>query len=225
MPSAIKTLPPPPRFLVADANGDGHVTLADARLWIEHLFFLPGDWAVWAFVRYARPLAVELGIGTPVYGGLLAGTISVVSWFFAGVLVGVAYDYVVTFDNRATRGMQRLWAHTLRALRVAVVWSRAQFKAAEAARDEPVNVELDVALSALDLRVLSELAVLKPGYASSAVDVARALSLRAEHTRDRLDSLQRSGLVVRTLGGGEGESGYTWSRRGREALAQRLGLS
>jgi hypothetical protein len=225
VPSTAETLPPPQTFLVADANGDGHVTLADARLWIEHLFFLPGDWAVWALIRYARPLAAEFGIGAPVYGGLLAGTISAAFWFLAGIMVGVAYDYVVSFDNRATRGMHRLRAHTLRALRVAVVWLRAQFKPAEPARDEPVNVELDVDLSAIAFRVLSELAVLKPGYASSAVDVARELSLRAEDVRDLLDTLQRGGLVVRTLGGGEGESGYTLSRRGRERLAQRLGLS
>jgi predicted ArsR family transcriptional regulator len=77
-------------------------------------------------------------------------------------------------------------------------------------------------LAALDTKILCELAVLEPGYASSAIDVARALSVRAEEMRDLLDALQRRGLVVRTLGGGEGESGYTLSQRGRAALLQQL---
>jgi hypothetical protein len=213
------TLRPPPTFFVADPDGDGRLTTADAVMWLEQAFFLPGDWTLWAIARYAPSLAAALGIKVPQYGGLWAGTISAVLWLLALVTIGVAYGYVVAFDRRATRGMRLLNAHALRGLRVAAIRLRARFGGGKTKGGRGGAGDK---LTALDTKILCELAVLEPGYASSAIDVARALSLQAGQARDLLDALQRRGLVVRTLGGGEGESGYTLSQRGRGELVQEL---
>jgi hypothetical protein len=90
MPSA--TLRPPSTFFVADPDGDGALTIADAVVWLEQAFFLPGDWTLWAVARYLPSLAASLGIKVPQYGGLWAGTISAVLWLLAFVMIGVAYS-------------------------------------------------------------------------------------------------------------------------------------
>jgi len=214
------TLRPPPTFFVADADHDGRVTGADALAWLEQAFFLPGDWALWSIARYAPSLASAFGIKTPEYGGFLAGTISTVVWLLAIILIGTLYSYVVAFNRRATRGMHRLQADALRLLRAAGVWLRARLGFGK--KDVRKVAEPAAEIPALEVRVLCELAALEAGYVASPLEVARALSLPAEETRDVLDAMQRGGLVVRTLGGSDGESGYVLSKRGRGVLLQRI---
>jgi len=219
MPFGTETVRPPPTLFSADPNGDGRLTLADAGVWLEQAFFLPGDWTLWAIAQYAPALATAFGMKAPLYGGLWAGTISAAAWLLAVVVLGAAYSYGVELDRRATRWMERLWAGVLRRLRVAAL----RFRVRRGGRDASRSVAGDEPeLATRDARILCELGVLEPGYVSSAVEIARALSLPAEEARDLLDALQRRGLVTRTLGGGDGESGYTLSRRGHRVLVRRL---
>ena len=222
MPLGTETVRSPPTFFIADPNGDGQLTLADAGVWLERAFFLPGDWTLWAIARYAPSFAGALGINVPPYGGLWAGAISAVLWLLTIILLGVAYSYAVELDRRATRVMGRLWAEAARRLRVALVRLRVRFGRGGKKSVAPADVDTGVELSRLDARILSELALLEPGYVSSAIEVARTLTLPAEQIRDQLDALQRRGLVTRTLGGGDGESGYRLSRPGHGVLMRRL---
>ena len=221
MPLGTETVRPPPTFFIADANGDGQLTLAHAGVWLERAFFLPGDWTLWAIAQYAPSFAGALGIKVPPYGGVWAATISAALWLLALILLGVAYSYAVELDRRATRVLGRLWAEAGRRIRVALVRLRVRFGVGRKSV-APGHVDAGVELARLDARILSELALLEPGYVSSAVEVARALGLPADEARDLLDALQRRGLVTRTLGGGDGESGYRLSRRGHGMLMHRL---
>ena len=220
MPLGTETVRPPPPF-IADANGDGRLTLADTGVWLEQAFFLPGDWTLWAIAQYTPSLAAALGMRVPAYGGLWAGTTSTVLWLLALVLLGALYSYIVEFDRRATRRLGRQWAEVARRLRVVGLRLRARLGGGKAGVAQP-DVEPGVELATIDARILGELAMLQPGYVSSAIEIARTLTLPAERVRDLLDALQRRGLVTRTLGGGDGESGYTLSRRGHGILMRRL---
>ena len=206
----------------ADANGDGRIAFDDLPAWLAQLFFLPGDWAVWAIVKYAPPLASVLGIGSDSYGGFVSGFLAALSWLIVLVLLGAVYSYVVDFDRRATRASRQAYGSLLRIWRAATRSLRARLAARRRrAEDRAAGVTGDVRLDAVELRVLRELAELGPGYVSAARELARALRLRVDEVQTPLDGLARRRLVVRTLGGGDGDSGYALSAAGRSALLVR----
>ena len=213
---------PPSAALRADANGDGDVTIADAGSWLAQLLCAPGDWLLWALAEYARPVAAFLGLADPTYGGLLSATISAAVWLLAFIAIVAVYGAIVEWDRRATSGFARLFADLRRRLRIAAVLLRARRSRAPP-RDtrDTIEPKLDLKLAPLEVAILRELAELAPGYTASVLDVARALRLRADQVREPLDGLQKKTLVVRTIGGGEGDSAYRLSAGGRAALVLR----
>jgi hypothetical protein len=222
MPGPVNAPLPPPSALAVDANGDGRITLADAPSWLAHLFFLPGDWALWAIAKYTPPLASFLSDGAPAYGGFVSGFIAAVFWSLVLVVLGTGYAYVVDFDRRATLVVSRLLDEARRVLRVAGRLLRFRLRRGEpreAAGDLELSTQVD--LDALETRVLRELANLTPGYASAAREIAQVLRLRADQVRVPLEALVQRRLAIRTLGGSEGESGYALSAAGRAALLMR----
>jgi len=221
MPSPVDEVLPPPSTLAGDANGDGRLTFGDVPHWLTHLFFLPGDWAVWAIARYT-PFAAFAGGDSPSYGGFASGFIALVFWFLVLALLGAGYSYVVDFDRRATRVSARVYDEMRRLLRVASRLLRAGWHR-RAARVESSSLEFatDIELGALETQVLRELVELAPGYAAAAGELARALRLRTDEVRVPLEVLVERRLAIRTLGGAEGESGYAVSVAGRAALVMR----
>jgi hypothetical protein len=221
MPSSADVLSPPAAF-AADANGDGLSTLGDVTAWLAHLFFLPGDWALWAASKYAPPLAALLADGEPAYGSFVSGFIAAVFWSLVLAAVGTGYSYFVEMDRRATRGFERLFAGARRLARVAVRLLRTTLRRADAhSTSSTLDFTTRVELSTLELRVLRQLAELAPGYTFVPHELAHVLRLRVDEVRAPLAALVGRRLVIRTLGGSEGECGYALSAGGRGALMLR----
>ncbi len=131
MPDPTGPVLSPPSAFVADANGDGGVTLGDLPGWLGQLFFLPGDWSLWVIVRYAPPVASLFGGDAPSYGGFVSGFIAVVFWCLVLVVLGTGYAYLVEFDRRATRASSRLFSEIRRTFRVASRLVRARLRRSE----------------------------------------------------------------------------------------------
>ena len=70
-------------YFSADMNADGAVTIADVWLWLQWLFFYPGDFIVNLAIHFGFFEVVDkLELTTHIYGGLLSGVLSALFWFF-----------------------------------------------------------------------------------------------------------------------------------------------
>ncbi len=208
----------PQGHFVADANGDGRVTVGDVGGWVEHAFFFPGDWALWALSRYAPPLGRFLEIDASDYGSLQSGVISAFAWGLLLLSIGVSSSYLRELDRRTTRSLAMVHAEVLRRVRIAVLRFRERRQRAR----EPANVDVEFStradLAPLELVILRLHADLAPGYALSVSDVAKALVKRSYEVTDTLEGLQKRGLLKRALAEDEGESTYSLSAAGRASL-------
>ena len=223
MPVPADTISKPSERFIADVNADGSLTLSDAGGWLLQAFFLPGDLVLYLVATYVPPAASFLEIDARDYGGFLSGCISAFVWLGVVVGLGVLYGFVRETDRRATRGTARLYAATLRRLRIAATHLRNALRRAD--REPPPRGDFDfdtnVELSEIELRILRLGADLAPGYAMSVSDVAGSLDLRVYQVRDVLDKLTQRRLLNRTVGGADGESAYTLSAAGRGSLMLR----
>jgi hypothetical protein len=211
--------------LGADANGDTRVTVADVPSWLVALFFLPGDAALFATVRYAPSLAGFLEVGSQDYGGLLSGFVSACAWIAAFLVAAILVQKLRDGNRRATAGVGALAAGAARQLRIAHALLKQRLRARRSARNDTrgdlVDYATDVELSQLELRALALHFKLKPGYALPVNDAAHGLGLRLRETEDLLAKLKSHGLLSRTLGGGDGETAYTLAAPGRALLVMR----
>jgi len=78
-----------------DMNLDGVVTISDVGLWIEWVFFLPGDLMIEGILLWGPRLAVFLELSRADFGGLGSGVVSVFGWLLVGFFIffsGVFFD-------------------------------------------------------------------------------------------------------------------------------------
>lgn len=72
---------------IKDMNFDGYVTISDVWLWINWLFFLPGDKIIHYFLTAQDPgIRVFFEITPEFYGGWVSGILSALVWFLAFLL-------------------------------------------------------------------------------------------------------------------------------------------
>lgn len=64
-----------------DMNGDGVIGIADVWLWLQWLFFYPGDLFVLLFINSGLQPALDLVEFTNhYYGGVVSGIFSIMVW-------------------------------------------------------------------------------------------------------------------------------------------------
>ena len=68
-------------LLAFDLNADGIVTISDAILWLQWLFWLPGDYAIIALMRWAPAAASFLEISPAHLAAGLSTLMSSLFWF------------------------------------------------------------------------------------------------------------------------------------------------
>ena len=72
-------------FLEKDMNCDYLFTISDVFMWVEWVFFLPGDGLLWAVMQSERA-AIFLELSPNFYGGWISGILSGFGWFSAFIL-------------------------------------------------------------------------------------------------------------------------------------------
>lgn len=216
-------IPTPFARLTLDPDGDGRFTTSDLSEHFYNAFFLPGDAFIWALSTYASPLAKFLGIGVADYGGFLAALVSSFVWITVFVELVVVYQYVLEWDRRVTRAILRLFRTATLHVRIAGTVLLQRWRAWRAARVPANRVDFpsELTLSAAQLAALRLHAELRPGFALSVSETARALGARNRAAQDLLDGLKELGLLNRTLGGADGDSAYTLSEAGKALLVFR----
>ena len=209
-------LPTPPNPFFADGAS---TSLAVPSL--LQVYFWPGDWVLYALVRYATPVADALGLSAADYGGKFAGFAALAVWLAAVLGVITAWAAVRNFDRALTRGAGEFVAEVRRRWRMLVVLTK--YRVSQRARREEPAIEVGElpTLSREELRVLELTAGVTPGYALAVSDVAEQMRARGYQVRGALEHLQHLKLLQSTVGGLDGETAYTLTPAGR-AVLQRL---
>lgn len=214
-----------------DVNGDGTVTIADLPGWAVEVFFLPGDWLVWAIRTHAAPVARFLELGADDYGGVLSGSFSGLCWLALLMLTVVVLRAVHNFDQALTTRLRRGYSTARLRLRVAARLLEARLRRpASSARGGPhetseaIEFSEPVEVNDAELRVLKLHDELEAGYALAVGEVAAALELGTSRAGEILERLVELQLLGTTVGGCDGQTAYTLTRVGRAYLSfRRLG--
>ncbi len=209
--------------LAADADRNGHVTLADLPGWLGELFFIPGDGLLWMLVTYAPGLAQFLEISPTDYGGTLAAFLSTCAWLTTFVAGSIAYQWVLDADRRLTRAVGGLFKDSVMRARIASKLLRQRWRQwlTRSRPTDRLEFAEDVELAPLQLRALELHSELAAGYALPVRETAGALDISVRATQDMLDKLKSLGLLERTIGGADGESAYKLAAAGRALLMLR----
>jgi hypothetical protein len=208
---------PHPSSLAIDANGDGALTWADTGPYLDRLFFLPGDWLIWAIAAYTPETAELLGVGVDDYHGVWAGFVSACTWGLLLIGSSIGYHALRDADRRLTRSLARAYAEGLRGGRMLLVLAKARWRRAKTApRATPI---VPAALAPGERAALTLIARAPAGHALTSSEVAAPLRARLQAAAALLERLTVRGLLVRAAGGGDGEDAYAITARGRAALA------
>lgn len=92
---------------VADMTGNGTVTISDFWLWIEWLYFWPGDALIYVAMEYAPGVAKFLELTPAKYGGPLSLFLSFGLWIAALGLLVLAWQFVDRVGARAAEALLR----------------------------------------------------------------------------------------------------------------------
>ena len=90
---------------VADMDRDGVVTLSDAGLWVQWMFFMPGD----ALIAAIGPTALgrELELTQASFGGTAAAVLSVLGWLLAACALFYLLCFLVDAIDPTYRTQRR----------------------------------------------------------------------------------------------------------------------
>lgn len=200
-------------------------TIADVGAWLLLVFFLPGDWLVWALARYAAPIAQFLELSVADYGGVFSGFVSALVWLALLVVASVTCAAIRHFDEALTARIVQLCTEVRRRIRLAsnlIAYRMRRLRGLErgAPRRDAEALELteEIDVSVAELRVLHALAQLAPGHAASVVDLAASLRARRHDVERLLGRLLRLNLVRATLGGHDDETACTLTSAGQAFL-------
>lgn len=79
---------------VADMNRSGTVTVSDVWIWIEWLYFWPGDGLIYLVITKAPGLAKFFELSAGKFSGLLSLFLSFGLWIVAVLLLFLAWHFV-----------------------------------------------------------------------------------------------------------------------------------
>lgn len=92
---------------VADMTGNGTVTVSDVWLWIQWLYFWPGDGLIYLVIRYLPGAAAFLELSPGKFSGPLSLFLSFGLWIVALVLLFLAWNLLNRIGARTVEALMR----------------------------------------------------------------------------------------------------------------------
>jgi hypothetical protein len=77
----LKGNPPAASQRALDMNADGTVTISDAYLWLQWLFWLPGDYSIIALMKWAPAAALFMELSPASLASGTSTALSIAFWF------------------------------------------------------------------------------------------------------------------------------------------------
>jgi DNA-binding MarR family transcriptional regulator len=212
-------IPHPWHPFVWDINNDGTFTVTDLGLWLQHVFFLPGDWIIWMILRYTPEIGRFLEVGTREYGSSFSALLSVFSWLAIIITIMTTSHYLAAIDRAVTgllRGIGTRSLMRVHALRRGIAgWVRRRRAWLERAAQRS-NFP---ALTTEELRVLKAHAYVDSRSALALSDLVRATGVPRAQIVEILDRLREKHLIDRRSDPASAEAGYHLTDPGRDLLS------
>lgn len=205
--------------LVWDGNADGRFTVTDVGLWLQTLFFLPGDTLIWVSLRYAPQITQFFEVNAAQYGSTFSALLSVFAWLAIAVLL-LSTSHWLTLVDRAVTGVVQnsLTSMTTRGhiagRAVRDVFARQRL----ALRRWWRTPENRPRLSEEEIRVLKAHVHVDPSAALALSDLVRATGVPRLQIVDILDRLNELQLLDRRVDPDNNEFGYALTPPGRKFL-------
>lgn len=205
--------------LVWDGNADGRFTVTDVGLWLQTLFFLPGDTLIWASLQYAPEITRFFEVDAGQYGSTFSALLSVFVWLGTSVLVLSTSHWITVLDRAATAFLQNsatgvaTRAHIVgKAMSEVIARQRRFFRSLFASSDNRPK------LSNEEIRVLKAHMHVGPSSALQLSDLVRATGVPRLQIVSILDRLSELRLLDRRVDPENNEFGYALTTPGRKFL-------
>lgn len=205
--------------LVWDANSDGSVTVTDVGLWLQMIFFLPGDTLIWLSLQYAPGITQFFEVDAGQYGSTFSALLSVFIWLAISVLLLTTSHWLAMLDRAVTGFVHNSLEGVLtrghiarKAIRTVIARQR------KAIRDWWPRRDSAPKLSNEEVRVLKAHMHVDPSSALALSDLVRATGVPRLQIVSILDRLAELQLIDRRVDPDNNESGYSLTSPGRKFL-------
>jgi hypothetical protein len=217
MPTAAREVAHPWYPFVLDVNGDGQFTISDLGMWLQHAYFLPGDWIIWCTLTYSPTISRFFEIGVSDYRSTLSALLSVFVWLAVMLLIMLTSHFLMRVDRAITGAMVRLREACL--LRFRITRRLISSKLRQAMNDRKADARADASeeaqLTAEEFEVLKAHADAEPPAALPVSAVVRATALSGDKVNRILVRLKDLELLrPQALEGGK-EPAYALTKPGR----------
>jgi DNA-binding MarR family transcriptional regulator len=205
--------------LVWDGNADGRITVTDVGLWLQTLFFLPGDTLIWFSLQYAPEITQFFEVDAAQYGSTFSALLSVFVWLAIAVFLLSTSHWLAMIDRAVTgvvhNSMTGVVARThIAGKAVTDIFGRQRL----ALRRWWHSAENRPKLSSEELRVLKAHVHVDPASALALSDLVRATGVPRLQIVDILDRLNELQLLDRRVDPENNEFGYALTAPGRKFL-------
>ena len=205
--------------LVWDGNADGRFTVTDVGLWLQTLFFLPGDTLIWFSLRYAPEITQFFEVDAAQYGSTFSALLSVFVWLGIAVLLLTTSHWFTMLDRAVTGVVQNSLTKVATRSHIAGraitdVLARQKL----ALRHWWRRADHRLHLSEEEIRVLKAHAHIDPSSALALSDLVRATGVPRLQIVGILDRLSELQLLDRRVDPENNEFGYALTPPGRKFL-------
>ena len=201
-----------------DVNRDGFFTISDVLLWLQQMFFLPGDWAIWVCLQYLPDTSRFLELDVSAYGSTIAALISLVVWIIVIVFVMTMTHYLAAVDRAFTRRVRTLVTNSAIRTRIIkrLVIEWLQRRADRGTGHQSVIDDLN--LTPEELRILSAHAHVAPPGTLALSDLVRATGVPRLQATRILVRLQELELIASADDVEPDAAGYALTEPGHEIV-------
>ena len=204
---------------VWDVNRDGVFTVTDIGLWLQNVFFLPGDWLIWAMLRYAPELGRFLEVDARAYGSTVAALLSVFSWLGIIVFIMTTSHYLAAIDRALTGFLRGIVGRTITRIHIVRRLLGGLFRNRRRRLSRLAKQAAWPQLSMEELRVLKAHAYVEPASSLALSDLVRATGVPRSQIVGILDRLRDMQLIDRRGDELTSEPGYCLTDPGRDFLS------
>ncbi len=205
--------------LVWDVNADGRFTVTDVGLWLQVLFFLPGDTLIWLSLKYTPEITQFFEVDAAQYGSTFSALLSVFVWLAIAVLLLTTSHWLATLDRAVTGVVHNSLTGAVtrthivgKAIRDVFVRQRSALRRWWRTADNRPQLNNE------ELRVLRAHAHVDPSSALALSDLVRATGVPRLQIVDILDRLSELRLLDRRVDPENNEFGYALTAPGRKFL-------
>jgi DNA-binding MarR family transcriptional regulator len=211
-----KNLPEMPWLpLEWDLNHDGRFTISDIGLWLQHAFFLPGDWLIWTSMRYWPELSRFLEVGSRHYGSSFSALISVFVWLAVMVTILTTSHWLAAMDRAVTRAIREALAAMMIKFRIVRRLIAESFRRRRARLTDLVSASQGPQLNAEELRVLKAHGYVRPPGTLALSDIVRATGVPRSQVVTILARLHELELLDAQEAENSNERAYALTEPGR----------